>query len=245
MLQVALREAVDEQVLVPGDDDRLTFRHALLREALYDDLLPGERGELHLTLARELDDRCADGDEQEAELAAAIAGHYAAAGDQPSALRATVRAALAARDVHAYGEAADLAERALELWPRVPDAEDTIPLSRVDMLELAASAHSIAGDRLRAETLLDSALDEVDPESHRRRYARLLASKARIEWSLNRGLDGVETAQRALSMLPADEVSVERVSLMAWLARTRFLRGRYRDAIAEGEAALEVGDGRR
>jgi ATP/maltotriose-dependent transcriptional regulator MalT len=239
-LQAALREAVNEQILVPGDDDRLMFRHALLREALYDDLLPGERGELHLTLARELDDRCADGDEQEAELAAAIAGHYAAAGDQPSALRATVRAALAARDVHAYAEAADLAERALELWPRVPDAEDTIPLSRVDMLELAASAHSIAGDRMRAETLLDSALDAVDPDSHRRRYARLLARKARIEWSLNRGLDGVETAQRALSMLPADEVSVERVSLMAWLARTRFLRGRYRDAIVEGEAALEV-----
>jgi predicted ATPase len=42
-LQAALREAVAEQVLVAGDDGRLLFRHALLREALYDDLLPGER----------------------------------------------------------------------------------------------------------------------------------------------------------------------------------------------------------
>ncbi|HEY1593456.1 MAG TPA: AAA family ATPase [Solirubrobacteraceae bacterium] len=244
-LQAALREAVAEQVLV-ATDDRLMFRHALLREALYDDLLPGERGDLHHALARMLESRCVDSDEQEAELAASIAGHYAAAGDQPAALRATVRAALAAHDVHAYGEAADLAERALELWPRVPNAGETIPLNRVDLLELAAAAHSIAGDRSRAETLLELALEEVDPGSDRRLYARLLYRKARIQWSLNRGLEGVSTAERALSMLPSDEVSVERVSVMSWLARMRFLRGRYRHAIGEGEAALEeavaVGD---
>jgi DNA-binding CsgD family transcriptional regulator/tetratricopeptide (TPR) repeat protein len=239
-LQAALREAVSEQVLVAGDDDRLMFRHALLREALYDDLLPGERGELHLALAHVLEARCADDDEQEAELAAAIAGHYAAAGDQPAALRATVRAALAAREVHAYGEAADLAERALELWPRVPDAREALPLTRLDLLELAAAAHSIAGDRGRAETLLEVALEELDPGLDERRYAGLLARKARIQWSLNRGLEAVATAERALSLLPADDVSVERASLMAWLARTRFLRGRYRDAIADGEAALEA-----
>jgi DNA-binding CsgD family transcriptional regulator len=244
-LQVALREAVAEQVLV-AHADRLMFRHALLREALYDDLLPGERGDLHHALAGTLESRCVDNDEQEAELAAAIAGHYAAAGDQPAALRATVRAALAARDVHAYGEAADLAERALELWPRVPGADEKIPLSRVDLLELAAAAHSIAGDRSRAETLLDLALDEVDPAQDPRWYARLLYRKARIQWSLNRGLESVSTMERALSMLPSDEVSVERASVTSWLARMRFLRGRYRHAIEEGEAALEeavaVGD---
>ena len=237
-LQGALREAVAEQVLV-APDDRLMFRHALLREALYDDLLPGERGDLHHALARMLESRCVDNDEQEAELAASIAGHYAAAGDQPAALRATVRAALAARDVHAYGEAADLAERALELWPRVSGAAETIPLGRVDLLELAAAAHSIAGDRSRAETLLELALEEVDPESDRRLYARLLYRLARIQWSLNRGLEGVATMERALSLLPEGEVSMERASVTSWLARMRFLRGRYRHAIEEGEAALE------
>ena len=56
-LHVALREAVAEQVLVAGEPTRLSFRHALLREALYDDLLPGERSELHLALARAFEDR--------------------------------------------------------------------------------------------------------------------------------------------------------------------------------------------
>ena len=99
---------------------RFGFRHALLREALYDDLLPGERSELHLALARAFEDRADDENDRGVELASAIARHYATAGDQPAALRATVPAALAAREVHAYGDAADLAERALELWPRVP-----------------------------------------------------------------------------------------------------------------------------
>ena len=41
----ALREAVAAQVLVPDQSDRsYEFRHALLRETAYDDLLPGERG---------------------------------------------------------------------------------------------------------------------------------------------------------------------------------------------------------
>jgi predicted ATPase len=237
-VQSALREAVAEHVLVTGEDGRLRFRHALLREVVYDDLLPGERGEFHLALARALEARMGHGEEQEAELAAAVAGHYAAAGDQPAALRASVQAALAARDVHAYGEAAELAERALELWPRVAGAERQIPLSRVDLLRLAATAHVVAGDRERAEVLLTSALDAVDRDSEVDQYAGLLAQLSRVQWSLNRGVEAVETAERALSLVADDDPSPERASLMAWLARTRFLRGRFREACDDGESAL-------
>ncbi len=237
-LQPALREALAEHVLSTDEEGRFRFRHALLREVLYDDLLPGERGDLHLVLARTLEALAGGGQEQEAEQAAAVAGHYAAAGDQPAALRASVQAALAARGVHAYAEAAELAERALELWPRVPDAERTTPLSRVDLLTLAASAHSIAGDRERSETLLRHALEEVDSETEPERYAGLLSRLARLQWSLNRGAEGVETAQQALALLPPGESSRERPALMAWLARTLYLRGKFRDAIPDAEAAL-------
>jgi len=235
-LNAALREAVAEQVLVAGGDGRLFFRHALLREALYDDLLPGERGELHLRLAQAFEWRATD--TREVELAALVASHYDAAGDQPAALRSTIRAALAARRVHAYGETADLAERALELWPRVPEPVQTAGIDQVEVLVLAAGAHGIAGDRSRAEVLLQSALRELDSEQDPRRYSAVLARLARTQWSLNRGLEGVETAQRALSMLPAGEESRERASLLAWLARTRVLRGRFRDAVKDGREAL-------
>src|SRR5205807_8420481 len=99
------------------------------------------------------------------ELISGIAYHYATAGDQPAALRATVQAALAARDVHAYGDAADMAERALDLWPRVPDAAAMIPLDHVELLCVAAAANKVAGDQPRAETLLHQALRELDPDS--------------------------------------------------------------------------------
>jgi DNA-binding CsgD family transcriptional regulator/tetratricopeptide (TPR) repeat protein len=237
-LHEALREAVDEQVLITCDEGTLGFRHALLREAVYDDLLPGERGELHLELARLLEERM--GANVALEPATMIASHYAAAGDQPAALRATVQAALAAREVHAHGETADLAERALELWPRVPEASAMLPLDHVELLTIAAEAHSVGGDRARGEVLVRRALDELDPQVDRWRYSALLARLARTQWHLNRGLEGVETAQRALAMLPDEDFSPERMALMAWLARTRFLRGRFRDAITDAEEALEA-----
>src|SRR3984885_6406055 len=243
-LNVALREAVAEQVLVAGEDGRLGFRHALLREAMYDDLLPGERSELHLALAVAFQAQGALEDDRGLELSSAIAHHYATAGDQPAALRATVQAALAARDVHAYGDAADLAERALDLWPRVPEANELIPLDHVELLTLTASAHRVAGDTGRAETLLRRALGELDEAGGAgfdpRRYSALLDDLSRIQWTLNRGLEAVETAQRALDLLPDDEPTRERASLLAWLARTQHLRGRYREALSEGETALST-----
>ena len=86
--------------------------------------------------------------------------------------------------------------------------------------------------------LLASALADLDPDAEPRRYSALLARLARVQWSLNRGLEGVETARRALAMLPAEEVSSERASLLAWLARTQHLRGRFREAARDGEQAL-------
>jgi ATP/maltotriose-dependent transcriptional regulator MalT len=236
-LNAALREAVSEQVLVTGDDDCFYFRHALLREAVYDDLLPGERVELHLALAKTLEQRAPEA-QDDVELATTIAGHYAAAGDQPAALRATVHAALAAQQIHAYGETADLAERALELWPRVTGASEMFEIDRVGLLLLAADAHGCGGDRGRGEVLLKEALAGLDPDRDPRRYSGLLARLAKARWSLNRGEEGVETARRALSLLPENDHSRERATLLAWLARTRVLRGKYRDAVTDGEAAL-------
>ena len=52
----AIRETVTQQLLVPDGADGYSFRHALLREAIYADLLPGERTRLHGALAELLAD---------------------------------------------------------------------------------------------------------------------------------------------------------------------------------------------
>ncbi len=244
-LQSALRDAVAEQVLVAGRDGRFCFRHALLREALYDDLLPGERGELHIALARALEPQCAPNTDGELERASSIAAHYAAAGDQPNALRSTLVAARLAHAAYAFGEAADLIDRALELWPRVAGAEAEAELDHTGLLVMAAEAHRMIDDRARSVLLINEALEELDPEREPARYAELLARQARMTWALNRGAEAVEIAERALALLPPDDPQV-RPRLLAWLARSRFLRGRFRESVGDGEAALrtavEAGD---
>ena len=239
-MHAGLREAVAEQVLISCDQTGFGFRHALLREAMHDDLLPGERSELHLALAHQLELDCAPDDEQELERKTAIAGHYASAGDQPAALRSTIAAAEAAGRVFAYGEAADLADRALELWARVPEAEQVAGVGHVELLQIASRAHGDAGNRTRAESLLREALRELGPTADPARYAYLLARLSRTIWQLNQGAEAVAAAERALAILPDDGSAGVRPLILAWLARMRLLRGNFQDAVVDGERALAL-----
>jgi ATP/maltotriose-dependent transcriptional regulator MalT len=237
-LHETLRAAIAENVLLAGDDDRYRFRHALLREAVYDDLLPGERGELHLATALALEAHeppaCI---EDEVERVAQIATHYAAAGDQPAALRATIAAAKSARRVHAYADVAELLERALELWPRVADAEVISGTQQLELLAETASVQGMAGDWPRAEALQLRALELAGDDARVR--SRLLSGLSQTQWKLNRGREGLETAQQALKlMMTVEETDADRAELLAFLARTRVLRGQFRAAITDGERAL-------
>ena len=119
-LRDAVREAVAAQLVVADEEGRYAFRHALLREVVVDDLLPGERAELHLALARTLERR-AEGCPRTAAPTWPPGSRTTTTrpGDQPKALVARVRAAQAAEAVHANGEAAALYSRgAPALGPR-------------------------------------------------------------------------------------------------------------------------------
>jgi DNA-binding CsgD family transcriptional regulator len=235
-LREALREAVAGHILVADADDGYQFRHALLREVVEDDLLPGERGELHLALARTLEAR---GTIDDPQLAAAIAHHYAQAGDQPAALAASVRAATAAEEVHAFGEAAALLERALELWDRVPDPAALAGSSRVEILARTANAHDMEGDAARQETLLHKALSLVDPGQDPVLTAGLLERLHRAEWSLNRQGDALETLDRSLALLPAASgPTPERAWLLATKAKSLMLMGRFRSVVDVAQEAI-------
>ena len=99
-LPVALREAVDYHVLVPtAGGTAYVFRHALLREAIYDDTLVGERLRLHRAIAAALD---AHREYAVAGAAAELAYHWLAAGEERAALGASVEAASEAAAMHAH-----------------------------------------------------------------------------------------------------------------------------------------------
>src|SRR6185312_15724913 len=240
-LREALRVAVESHIAVVDDEGWQTFRHALLREVIVDDLLPGERSALHLALAHAFERRFAEGP-RGAWVAARIADHYRAAGDQPAELAAAVQAAERADDVRAHGEAAALLERALELWDRVPDAEEHAGVSRVDLLLRSARDHYRASDDARAVTLMEQALGEIDEEAEPRRASEVLGDLATMRWTLGRGEAARETLAHALELLPEDERSRERAKLLVDQVRFSMLQGRYRQTRETATEALAAID---
>ncbi|MFI5426753.1 ATP-binding protein [Aeromicrobium sp. UC242_57] len=144
-LDAALGVAVDHKVLRRTEQDsteqiNFVFRHALLGEAVRDDLLPGERRRIHAAFLDALDD---------STPAATVARHAMAAGERTVAFHATVRAAEDARRVAGYDEAAQHYEHALGLIDAAPEGTD-----EVDLVIAASLALMTSGQLIRALELL-------------------------------------------------------------------------------------------
>jgi predicted ATPase/DNA-binding NarL/FixJ family response regulator len=240
-LATGLRDAVGANIVVVGEEERYEFRHALLREVIYDDLLPGQRSELHGTVAEALE-RELEAGQGGVWMAAAVAHHYHAAGNQPRALAAAVRAAEAARGIEADGEAATLLDRALELWEHVPQPAELAGADRADLLLRAGAAHDDAGDAARAASLFERALELLDREREPERVAHVLGALADAQWSLGQAEKSRESLRAALALLPADEPSRERARLLMLQVRFLLLQGRFDDVREAAEEALKLAD---
>ncbi|XRQ12222.1 hypothetical protein ACN3XK_15390 [Actinomadura welshii] len=138
-----LRPAVAANVLVV-DGDGYAFRHALIREAVHDDLLPGEFTRLHRRYAEALEHD--PGLVPAGRLWVELSHHWKAAHDNTWALVASWRAAADARKALAHAECLDMLSRVLNLWDRVPDAAEHIGADHATVLESAASAADEAGE---------------------------------------------------------------------------------------------------
>ncbi|WP_344906009.1 ATP-binding protein [Actinomadura meridiana] len=183
-LSEALRPCADHGLLV-ADTDGYTFRHALIREAVHADLLPGERTALHRRYAETIE-RSPDLSDAPAS---ALAVHWQGCGDHARALSAAWRAAGERQAAAAYAEQRSLLERVLRLWDRVPDAGTRTGLTRHRVLEAAAEAAAADGDPGRGLPLVQAALDGADPG----RVPWLLTVRAML-----RGFQGRENELRDL-----------------------------------------------
>jgi predicted ATPase len=145
----SLREAVDRGLLhitpvEQAGQEVYEFRHALLQEAVYGELLPAQRARLHGAYASVL----AGLPTAVSRFAAELAEHWYRAGQSAEALAWSVRAADQAGRAYAYGEAARHCERVLELWDQVPDAAD---LAGADRAGLAHQGRAGVGVRRRRD----------------------------------------------------------------------------------------------
>ncbi len=228
----ALRETVDNGVLVSERETGLfRFRHALLREAVYDDLHAAETAAFHRAIAAALQASGAEANPAE------LGRHWEAVGELAPALEAFFGAGLASSGVSAYSEALHHFEHALELWDRSPSDDRDFSFDRVDILGNAAEAARWTGDFERAQELCRAALHLVNESADPARAAALYERLGRYEpWNIQASRAAYA---RALELLPEAATS-ERARLLTDDALALSWNWRWQDAKARAEAALQT-----
>ena len=241
-LRDALREAVDSHILVADDDGRYRFRHALLREVVEDDLLPGERAALHLALARALEQRV---DEQ--------AGRRPDRRRRPP-LRRRRRAARRARVVGARGRRPPSASTPTARRARCSSARSSCgtacrtPRQRAGEDHVALLWRAGAGgvgarpSRPPARAATRPRSTSSTPRTDPHRASKMLEGIARAQRSLNRPKSSIETLERALELVEGvdGKAGEARARLLAGLARGRMLDGRFVDSAETARQALDA-----
>jgi len=188
-METCLHEAVDSSILVP-DDTGYSFRHSLLREVLYDDLLPGEHARLHATFATVLTEHPELGSVLDRS---AIPAHWFEAHDLHRGFVSALEVAAIPSLPHA--EALSLYARALDVWDRIADPDSVVssrevpydeevgsPLSdpRARILHLAGVRAYRAGEIDRGLSFIAAALERVDADIDPLSVSRLLVLQSRL-----------------------------------------------------------------
>lgn len=233
-LNAAIRRTVDRQLLLTTETG-YEFRHALIRRAIYEDLLPAERTQIHARLADCLaDDESATGRTE-------LARHAAAAGGTEQALTAYWAAA---RAVTAHPERLHLLEQVRELWDAVPAAEALtgITKSRLleDILEDAIASGATAQGLAAADAALQLAEHGPVPDLHPHRLGALYRRRATLRGytALGPGSD----LSRALELSARQPFGLERAEVLSLSAATRAFNGDAAGVAEDATAALEIAE---
>ena len=232
-VRASLRRAVEQGILVADRaSGRFRFRHALLAEAIYATVLPGEREDLHARLAGELAS-------SEGAASAELAPHWAAAGRAAEALAASVDAAREAEAVFGLAEALAHLERAVALWDVVPAAPELAGLDLAQLCSWAAEVASRAGAAPRAVEFMQRAIELVGHEDPVRE-ALLLDKLGRYLHECGRTHAGLAAFERAVELVPAQPPSLERAQALAALGTGLTLAWRHDESLAVCEQALTI-----
>jgi DNA-binding CsgD family transcriptional regulator len=238
-LDSALREAVEGHVLtVDAVREGYAFRHALMREAVHEDLLPGEHARLHARYAEALEKTARP------EQAGEIAHHWSSAHEADRSFEWSLRAADHARQVYAWREQQAHLERSLDLWDQVSAPQERAGFDRIELLTRTSRAAARLGLPDRAIGLLDTALAEVDAQREPERVAHLLVRRAIQCEGL--GIDPLTDLDRALAL--ARPGSRDRAAALAARAASLMVEGQVLQALETAElsvgAAEECGEPR-
>lgn len=236
-LDEALRAAISHGIIVQKTTEVYAFRHALLSEAVYNDLLPGERTRYHQRIAESLADDNGKGAEAE------LAHHSFESGDLPCAFGASVRAAKEASELAAPAEALKHLERALTLYNQVPEDKRPEGITELRLTILAAFNAEASGEIKRALSysaaavrLADAYGDRISGASTRRKYAKYLLT---IEGDEN---EAYRIAWEAWELVKEEGPRAVKAWAQATLARALASIRKHDEAAVWAERAIATAD---
>jgi class 3 adenylate cyclase/tetratricopeptide (TPR) repeat protein len=231
-VEVALDD-LDAQ-LFPDGEERLRFRHALLREAAYQNLpfrtrlaLHGRAGALIEKATDDLDD-----------AAPVLSMHFSEARDWNRAWEYGRRAAAVAQRSHAPADAATHLDRAVAAARHLPEVDDgaVFPL----LVELGETQLLLGDYELADEAFRHSAVASGEDARQRARIAERRAHLRRYQGRLSAAVRQVRTG---LALLPGpgssdSDAAAVRADLLAREAEVRNLQGRLAQSVRQCEIAI-------
>ncbi len=236
-LLAALRECVSRHVLtVDPVNDTYVFRHALFREAVHQELLPGERLALHASMAAALTSDTRLSYAEDLTVAAELSYHWFEARAFEKALPAAVLAGATALRVRAFPEAERQYGRALEVWPRLADTDVETPLTHDQLLAVAAEAARWAGHVDRAIELIERALAQA-PSTRR---GALLERLGSYRWEAGDSVGSKRAYAEAHRILSAEKPSAVVVRVLAGRAIADVRAGSYESGFRLAGAAVDM-----
>ncbi|TCM43629.1 regulatory LuxR family protein [Kribbella sp. VKM Ac-2568] len=228
-------EARDHGVIQMEDRHQLWFRHPLLAEVLYGDLLPDQVVRLAAAYADVL------AAEVTSTGAAALAIHCRRAGRFDEAFRWTMAAVEHAERLPAPAETALHLENACALWDQVSPALRGTPQDHLDLLVRTAGLSGVTGRMDTAIPLADQALGMMDRSEAPLQTAELILTRAAMAWrSADPGKAVIATLLEAEELTKPYPDSDERAHCFAALAFAEHWESLHREAIAHAEEAVQI-----
>jgi DNA-binding CsgD family transcriptional regulator len=228
VLEIAIQQhLVDEE----GDDDAYRFRHELIREALYDDLLGRERRIKHRAVLRVLEEQSAQAPDS---LVSQLAYHSLQARDLGKAASYARQAGDVAFQMYAYREAVTQYETALE-WADTDDLR-----WRADLCYKLAEAATPLGDLRMTRRRWLEAKDLYAQLGASRQVADILRRLGRAAWDQGESDTAFAQTHEAIAMLEQEDPGQELVMAYSGLSQLHMLASHPEESIAWGEKAISL-----
>jgi DNA-binding winged helix-turn-helix (wHTH) protein/tetratricopeptide (TPR) repeat protein len=237
LARALLAGAVSMAQLSPGEDCR--FRHAILRQVLYDDLSPWRRRALHAQGARALEQLFAG---EPGRVSEALAAHHRAAGELQRSFAWDLRAAQAALGRWQWREALAGAERAREdvAALRRAGAAGPAPGDLIELRIVLGRCLSVLGQAREAEVELDAAATAAAERKDDSTLAHAFFHLAQARVAQGRQAEARAASERALALFTAQSDERAAALVRSQLAGIRIAMGEY--AAATETLRTEAGD---